>query len=103
MTGEEWLADLEGCSDDEGTPILDWTPEIPMATPMMETGLGANGDTDSALFEMCSQAQEHWKVNPHTFLADTGASSHMGPGDTGMFDVEEHPQTQIKFWRCHFA
>jgi hypothetical protein len=30
------------------------------------------------------------KLGPNTYLADTGASSHMGPGDTGMFDIKEN-------------
>ena len=29
------------------------------------------------------------KIGINTYLADTGASSHMGPGDAGMFDIEK--------------
>jgi hypothetical protein len=33
------------------------------------------------------------KIGPNTYLADSGASSHMGPGDTGMFDLEDKHAT----------
>jgi hypothetical protein len=33
------------------------------------------------------------KIGPNTYLADTGASSHMGPGDEGMFDFEDKSTT----------
>jgi len=30
-----------------------------------------------------------WQIRPNTFLADSGASSHMGHCNTGMFDFQE--------------
>jgi hypothetical protein len=33
------------------------------------------------------------KIGPNTYLADSGASSHMGPGDAGMFDLEDKHAT----------
>ena len=30
-----------------------------------------------------------WQIGPNTFLADSGASSHMGHCDAGMFDFQE--------------
>jgi len=33
--------------------------------------------------------QDNYKLNPHTFLADSACSSHMGSCDSGMFDIKE--------------
>jgi len=33
--------------------------------------------------------QDNYKLNPHTFLADSVCSSHMGSCDAGMFDIKE--------------
>jgi len=33
--------------------------------------------------------QDNYKLNPHTFLADSVCSSHMGSCDSGMFDIKE--------------
>ena len=32
-------------------------------------------------------------IGPHTYLADSGASSHMGPGDAGMYDLTDKKTT----------
>jgi hypothetical protein len=33
------------------------------------------------------------RIGPNTYLADSGASSHMGPGDAGMFDLIDESTT----------
>ena len=43
--------------------------------------------------EMACKASHCWTIGPNTYLADSGASSHMGPGASSMFDIETKPCT----------
>ena len=35
-------------------------------------------------------------MTPHTFIADSGATCHMGPSDAGMYDFEDN-QSKVRF------
>jgi len=39
--------------------------------------------------ETAAASTTKWQIGPNTFLADSGASSHMGHCDAGMFDFQE--------------
>jgi len=39
--------------------------------------------------EMAASSMVKWQIGPNTFLADSGASSHMGHCDAGMFDLQD--------------
>ena len=49
-----------------------------------QEGIVAVGLETSANSTECRDTQ----ITPNTYLADSGASSHMGPGDQGMTDLE---------------
>lgn len=54
-----------------------------MAIPILET----------AVLKMEGKTAE---IRPNTYLADSGASSHMGPGDERMFDlVDQHSMSSF--------
>ena len=38
---------------------------------------------------MSASSMVKWQIGPNTFLADSGASSHMGHCDAGMFDLQD--------------
>ena len=81
-----WLADDEDDPELEG-PMVDWTP----ANEDIILGEQAN-----SLMEVSSNATDQWKIGFNTYLADSGASSHMGPGDSGMFDLVQKKPCSIK-------
>jgi hypothetical protein len=60
-----------------------------LAIPSVELAGISNTDELAALKMEGKSA----KIGPHTYLADSGASSHMGPGDAGMFDLIDESTT----------